>query len=45
MLSAGRLEMIVQLRTKEGPKLLDELSAIETVESASLLNHDGEFNI
>lgn len=45
MLSAGRLEMIVQLRKKEGPKLLDELSAIETVESASLLNHDGEFNI
>ena len=38
----GRLNMIIELRTKEESGLLDVICNLEGVEYASLLDHDGE---
>lgn len=41
-MTKSSLDMIVELRTGEGSALVRELLAIASVESASLLSHDGE---
>lgn len=45
LVSNGRLEMVVQVRLKDAQSLLEALEALNTVESVSLLNHDGELNL
>ncbi len=41
-ISGGRLDLVVELRTKDGRKLVDELTGIEGISNVSLLAHDGE---
>jgi len=41
-LTMNELNMIIELRVKEGNSLIEELSAVEGVSSLSLLSHDGE---
>ena len=36
------LNLIIELRTAQGKELLQDVMAIESITSASLLNHDGE---
>ena len=36
------IEMIIELRSKNGQELVKEISKIETVNMVSLLSHDGE---
>lgn len=38
----GRLDLIVELRVKDGEKLIEDISAISGVSRCSLMNHDGE---
>ena len=40
--SRGHMDLIVEVRVKEGGDLLREVAAIPSVEEASLLSHDGE---
>ena len=40
--SRGHMDLIVEVRVKEGGDLLREVEAIPSVEEASLLSHDGE---
>ena len=41
-ISNGREDMILELRVKEEKKLVEEVSAVSSVEYVSLLAHDGE---
>ena len=41
-LTKQKLDMAIEVHTKKGVELLEELMAVETVVSASLLDHDGE---
>lgn len=41
-LTKQKLDMVVQVHTKKGMELLEELMAVESVVSASLLDYDGE---
>lgn len=41
-LTRDKLNMAVEVRTKEGGKLVEELMDLESVTSASLVDHDGE---
>ena len=41
-LTMDELNMIIELRVKEGNSLIEELSAVDGVTSLSLLSHDGE---
>ena len=41
-ISRNRLNLIVEVRTDDGGKLLKEIGHIESITSASLLAHDGE---
>lgn len=41
-MTKNTLDLIVELRTGDGCKLIQEMMAIESVESASLMSHDGE---
>ena len=41
-MTSDSLDMIVELRTDKGSNLLKEILAIDGVQSASLLSHDGE---
>lgn len=41
-ITGNQLNMIIELRTKEESKLLDDIYSLEGVEYASLLDHDGE---
>lgn len=45
LISNDRLEMVVQVRIKDAQQLIAELSKLNTIDSVSLLNHDGELNI
>ena len=40
--SRGHMDLIVEVRVKEGGDLLRDVAAIPSVEEASLLSHDGE---
>ena len=37
-----KLDMIIEIRTKDSGKLLDEISSMDGVKRCSLVNHDGE---
>ena len=41
-MTGNTLDMVLELRTEAGSKLLSELMAAEGITSASLLAHDGE---
>ena len=41
-LTAGALDMVVEVRVKEESAFVKEVSAVDTVLSASLIAHDGE---
>ena len=41
-LANGRLDMVIELRIKDGPALTNELSKLQGIDSVSLLSHDGE---
>lgn len=41
-MTSTTLDMIVELRTSQGSKLIKDIMAISGIESASLLSHDGE---
>ncbi|MCI8554364.1 MAG: DUF4956 domain-containing protein [Clostridiales bacterium] len=41
-LSRDHMDMVIQLRVQDGASLLKEAAALEGVEDASLLSHDGE---
>lgn len=41
-LTANSLDLVIELRTREGSKLVREVMQVEGVTSASLLAHDGE---
>lgn len=41
-LSGSAMDMVVELRTKEEGTLVKQVAALETVQSASLIAHDGE---
>ena len=41
-LTAGTLDMVVEVRVKEESAFVKEVSAVDTVLSASLIAHDGE---
>lgn len=41
-MTKAKLDLIVELRTAEGDKLMQELLGLDIVESASLMSHDGE---
>ena len=41
-LTMDELNMIIELRVKDGNPLMDELSAVKGISSLSLLSHDGE---
>jgi len=41
-LSSGAMDMTIEVKAEEQKKLLDELLIIDGIESASLLEHDGE---
>ena len=41
-LTQSTLDLVIELRTKEGSRLVREVMGLESVTSASLLSHDGE---
>jgi len=41
-ISSGKLNMVIELRTKDEQNLIKDVSEIEGIVSASLLSHDGE---
>ena len=41
-ITAGQLDMVVEIKTSEDEKLSEELSALEGVNAVSVLSHDGE---
>ena len=41
-MTKSTLDLIVELRTSEGSNLIQDILEIESVESASLMAHDGE---
>ena len=41
-LSMGRMDLIVEVRVREEAALVKEASALEGMDSVSLLSHDGE---
>ena len=41
-LTASSLDLVIELRTAEGSKLVQEAMALEGISSVSLLSHDGE---
>ncbi len=41
-LTKDKLNMAVEVQTKEGGRLVEELMDVESVTSASLVDHDGE---
>lgn len=41
-ISSGKLNMVIELRTKDEQSLIKDVSEIEGIVSASLLSHDGE---
>lgn len=41
-ITMNELNMIIELRVKDGNSLMDELSAMDGISSLSLLSHDGE---
>ena len=41
-IKAQKLDMIIEIRTKDSGKLLDEISSMDGVKRCSLVNHDGE---
>ena len=40
--SAGRLDLVIEVRVSEEGKLVKEMSALEKMDSVSLISHDGE---
>lgn len=38
----GRLDLVAELRVKDGDALVQDLSAVRNIDSVSLLSHDGE---
>ena len=40
--SAGRLDLVIEVRVSEEGKLVKEVSALEKMDSVSLISHDGE---
>lgn len=41
-ITEGRLDLVAELRVKDGNALVQDLSAIRNIDSVSLLSHDGE---
>ena len=41
-LTKDRLNMAIEVRTQEGGKLVEQLMELDSVISASLMDHDGE---
>lgn len=41
-ITKDRLNMVVELRVKDGGKLLQEINAMGNIEYVSVLDHDGE---
>ena len=40
--SAGRLDLVIEVRVSEEGKLVKEVSALKQMDSVSLISHDGE---
>ena len=43
-LTSTTLDLVIELRTAEGSKLVQETMALDGISSVSLLSHDGEVN-
>lgn len=41
-ISAGVLDMVIELRPSDDEELINEMSALQNIQSVSLLSHDGE---
>ena len=40
--SAGAVDLVLELRTAKGGELVKAVSTLESVQSVSLMSHDGE---
>lgn len=40
--SKGKVDLVIELRVKDGEKLVDEISKLDKITNVSLLSHDGE---